>query len=206
LNERLGKHAFWWIIISFNVSFFPLFLLGLKGMTRRQYTYSADTGFGPLSMVSFIGAIGLTVGFVILVYNIYWSTRYEPRDTNGDPWDARTLEWATKSPIPAYNFAVVPTVKTRDAYWFSKQDNVPLYEDKITKIHMPSNSGKPFILGVIFFIAGFSLVFSLWILAILSGVGILIVLAAMSFDRDHGFYIPAEEVIATEKKLRGETI
>lgn len=157
-------------------------------------------------MVSFVGAIGLAIGFVILVYNIYWSTRYEPRDTDGDPWDARTLEWATKSPIPAYNFAVVPNVKTRDAYWSAKQDKVPLFEDKITKIHMPSNTGKPFVLGVIFFIAGFSLVFSLWIPAILSGVGILIVLAAMSFDRDHGFYIPAEEVIATEKKLRGETV
>lgn len=78
---------------------------------------------------------------------------------------------------------------------------------KITKIHMPSNTGKPFILGVIFFILGFSLVFSLWIPAILSGIGVIVMLAFMSFDRDHGYYISAEEVIATEKKLkRGETV
>ncbi|OKP66112.1 cytochrome ubiquinol oxidase subunit I [Paenibacillus helianthi] len=207
LNERLGKHSFWWIVISFNVTFFPLFFLGLMGMTRRMYTYSKETGFGPLNMLSFVGAVGLAIGFVLLVYNIYWSTRYMPRDTTSDPWDGRTLEWATHSPMPVYNFAVVPKVQTRDAFWSAKHDKLPLFEDKITKIHMPSNTGKPFILGVIFFFAGFFLVFSMWIPAIVAGVGILIMLAAMSFDRDHGYYISVDEVNATEKKLmRGETV
>lgn len=206
LNERIGKHAFWWIIISFNVTFFPMFFLGLMGMTRRMYTYSEETGFGPLNMLSFVGALGLTVGFVILVYNIYWSTRYAPRDTTGDPWDARTLEWATNSPIPAYNFARVPSVDGLDPYWAHKQGKTKLYSGDISKIHMPSNTGKPFVLGVIFFFWGFFLVFSMWIPAIVATVGILIVLATMSFDRDNGFYIPKEEIIATEKKLGGEKI
>lgn len=208
LNERLGKHAFWWIIISFNVTFFPMFFLGLMGMTRRLYTYSKESGFGPLNMLSFVGAVGLAIGFVILVYNIYWSTRYMPRDTTNDPWDGRTLEWATHSPIPLYNFAIVPKVETRDALWSAKHDNIPLYtETKYTKIHMPSNTGKPFILGVVFFFLGFFLVFSMWIPAIVSGIGILVVLAFMSFDKDQGYYIPVEEIAATEKKLmRGETV
>jgi cytochrome aa3-600 menaquinol oxidase subunit 1 len=72
---------------------------------------------------------------------------------------------------------------------------------------MPSNTGKPFILGVIFFFLGFFLVFSMWIPAIVAGVGVLIMLAAMSFDRDHGYYISVDEVMATEKKwMRGETV
>ncbi|MNE57209.1 Quinol oxidase subunit 1 [compost metagenome] len=171
-----------------------------------MYTYSEETGFGPLNMLSFAGAVGLSIGFLLLVYNIYWSTRYMPRDTTSDPWDGRTLEWATPSPIPAYNFAIVPKVNSLDPFWEAKQKKVSLFEDKITKIHLPNNTGKPFILGVIFFFLGFFLVFSMWIPAIVAGVGVIVMLAAMSFDQDHGFYVSAEEVIATEKKLRGETV
>ena len=206
LNERLGKHAFWWIAISFNVTFFPLFFLGLQGMTRRMYTYSAETGFGPLNLISFAGALGLAFGFIILVYNIYYSIRYSPRETDGDPWDARTLEWATSSPIPAYNFAITPNVKGRDALWSAKHENQSIFDGKIEPIHLPSNSGKPVILGAVFFVFGFSLVFSWWIPAIISGIGILIVLASMSFDRDHGITVSVEEIMETEKKLRGETL
>lgn len=206
LNERIGKVAFWFIAISFNVTFFPLFFLGLNGMTRRMYTYSAETGFGPLNLISFIGALGLTIGFVILVYNIYWSIRYSPRETTGDPWDARTLEWATSSPIPAYNFAVTPNVKSQDAFWFSKKDKQPLFEGKIEPIHLPSNSGKPFILGIVFFLFGFSLVFSWWIPSIITGLGILVVMASMSFDRDQGITVTVDEIIKTEKKLRGDAV
>ncbi|MNB88274.1 Quinol oxidase subunit 1 [compost metagenome] len=100
----------------------------------------------------------------------------------------------------------MPKVKSLDPFWESKQKNIPLFEDKITKIHLPNNTGKPFILGVIFFFLGFFLVFSMWIPAIVAGVGVIVMLAAMSFDQDHGFYVSAEEVIATEKKLRGETV
>lgn len=122
LNEKLGKLAFWFITISFNVTFFPLFILGLNGMTRRMYTYSASTGYGALNMLSMVGAIGLTIGFIILVYNIYWSVRYSPRNIKGDPWDARSLEWSTHSPVPEYNFALIPTVNSLDAHWYAKKE------------------------------------------------------------------------------------
>ncbi|MGV2794969.1 cytochrome ubiquinol oxidase subunit I, partial [Clostridium perfringens] len=116
LNERQGKLAFWTIAISFNVTFMPLFFLGLKGMTRRMYTYSERTGFGPLTLIAAIGSVGLAIGFSLWAYNIYWSFRYAPRDTTGDPWNARTLEWSTHSPVPEYNFAVVPKVNGLDPF------------------------------------------------------------------------------------------
>ncbi|BFH71557.1 MAG: cytochrome aa3 quinol oxidase subunit I [Paenibacillus dendritiformis] len=204
LNERLGKISFWFIAICFNITFLPLFFLGLNGMTRRMYTYSAETGFGPLNLIATIGAFGLAIGFAILVYNIYWSARYAPRDKTGDPWDARTLEWSTHSPVPEYNFAVIPNVKSMDAFWFWKKDKQPLYEDKIEEIHMPNNSGQPFILGVIFFFLGFFLVFSWWIPSIIAGLGVLIMLAVRSFERDHGHHIPVKTIQETEQRLRGE--
>ncbi|MCM3042720.1 cytochrome aa3 quinol oxidase subunit I [Paenibacillus motobuensis] len=204
LNERQGKLAFWVIAISFNVTFLPLFFLGLKGMTRRMYTYSADTGFGPLNLIATIGAFGLALGFIILVYNIYWSFRYAPRETTGDPWDARTLEWSTHSPVPDYNFAIVPTVRDRDAFWEHKKGRHQLYKGNYEEIHMPNNSGQPVILGGIFFFFGFAMIFGWWIPAIIGGLGVIVMLAVRSFERDHGHHIPVREIEETEARLRGE--
>lgn len=204
LNEKLGKLAFWFIAISFNVTFFPLFILGLNGMTRRMYTYSADTGFGPLNMLSAIGALGLTIGFIILVYNIYWSVRYSPRDKTGDPWDARNLEWATHSPVPEYNFAIIPQVNSLDALWFSKKEGKPLTEGAYEPIHMPNSSGLPFIMGVAFFFWGFFMVFSMWVPAIILAIFIFGTMAYRSFEKDDGHYISVEEIEQTENRLRGE--
>ena len=174
-------------------------------MTRRTYTYSAETGFGPLNMLSMVGAIGLAIGFILLVYNIYWSTRYEPRDKTGDPWDARTGMVNAKSGS-CVQLCGNAESQGRDAFWFSKKNNEPLSDEKITKIHMPSNTGKPFILGIAFFFLGFFLVFSWWIPSIVAGIAVLIIMATMSFDRDHGYYIPVEEIVQTEQKLRGDTV
>lgn len=205
LNEKIAKWAFWFIAISFNVTFFPLFILGLNGMTRRMYTYSASTGYGPLNMLSMVGAVGLTIGFLLLVYNIYWSTRYAKRDTTGDPWDARTLEWSTPSPVPEYNFALTPEVHRLDAFWYSKKEQEPLTEGSYEPIHMPNNNGQPFLLGIAFFCFGFFMVFSWWIPAIISGIAILGLMAYRTFEQDHGHYIPVEEIEETEQALRGES-
>ncbi|MCP3762776.1 cytochrome aa3 quinol oxidase subunit I [Domibacillus sp. A3M-37] len=204
LNEKLGKLAFWFITISFNVAFFPLFILGLNGMTRRMYTYSESTGYGPLNMLSFIGAVGLGIGFIILVYNLYWSIRYSPRDETGDPWDARSLEWATHSPVPVYNFARVPKIKELDAFWFAKKNNQPLSDGPYEPIHMPSNSGMPFLMSGAFFAAGFCAVFSWWIPAIVFTIAIFVFMALRSFEQDHGYYISVEEIERTERELGGD--
>lgn len=204
LNEKQGKAAFWTIAISFNVTFLPLFFLGLKGMTRRMYTYSASTGFGPLNLIASIGSVGLLIGFMLLVYNIYWSFRYAPRDKTGDPWNARTLEWSTHSPVPEYNFAIVPKVDGLDPFWEQKKGGKQLYEGELEEIHMPNNSGQPIILSAIFFVWGFGMVFSWWPAVVVSTIGIVVMLAIRSFEKDHGHHIPVKTIKETEERLRGE--
>ncbi|MFE4707142.1 cytochrome aa3 quinol oxidase subunit I [Peribacillus simplex] len=203
LSEKIGKWSFWFITIGFNVTFFPMFITGLDGQARRMYTYSESTGYGPLNMLSFVGAIGLAIGFALIVYNIYWSTRYASRNISNDPWDARSLEWATHTPIPEYNFAIVPTVDSTEAFWDSKKKGFKLFGGKVEKIHMPNNSGVPFIMSCIFFVWGFALVFSMWIFAIIATIGIFACMIHRSFEKDHGRYISVEEIEETENKLRG---
>lgn len=204
LNEKLGKAGFWFIAISFNVTFFPLFILGLDGYARRMYTYSGSTGYGPLNMLSFVGALGLAVGFALIVYNIYYSWKHMPRNEKADVWDGRTLEWATHSPVPEYNFAVVPTVTRLDEFWFAKKEGRDITAGTIEKIHMPNNTGTPFWMSGFFFLAAFFAVFNLWIPAIISMLGVFGFMIHRSFEKDHGRYISVEEVMATEKSLRGD--
>ena len=206
LNERLGKWSFWFISISVCVTFFPMFISGLDGQARRMYTYSESTGFGIWNMISFIGALGMAIGFVLIVYNIYYSIRYASRDIPADPWDARSLEWATHSPVPEYNFAIVPEVKSTEAFWDSKKKGFTLFNGAVKKIHMPNNSGMPFIMGSIFFVWGFAFVFGMWIVLILATIGLFACLGYRSFEKDHGRYISVEEVEETEKKLGGTKI
>ena len=203
LNERIGKWAAWMNCIGFLLAFMPMYVTGLDGQARRMYTYSASTGYGPLNMVSFVGAAVMAIGFVLIAYNIYYSTRYASRDIGSDPWNARTLEWATHTPVPGYNFATLPQVDSNEALWSAKKKGHKLFDSKYEKIHMPNNSGVPFIMSAIFFFWGFSLVFSLWIPAILATIGIFACMAHRSFEKDHGHYISVQEVEQTEKKLRG---
>lgn len=203
LNERIGKSAAWTIAISTLVAFMPMFFSGLDGQARRMYTYSESTGFGIWNMISFIGAAGLAIGFVLIVYNVYYSVRYAPRNISADPWDARTLEWATHSPVPEYNFANVPQIDSIETFWDSKKKGHVLFKGDYEKIHMPNNSGMPFILSCIFFAWGFSFVFAMWIPLIITTIGILVCMALRSFEKDHGHYISVEEIEETETKLRG---
>ncbi|MGJ7913151.1 cytochrome aa3 quinol oxidase subunit I [Neobacillus sp. LXY-1] len=203
LNERIGKWSFWTLSIGFCLAFFPMYITGLDGQARRMYTYSAATGYGPLNMLSFVGAGVMAISFLLIVYNVYYSVRYSPRNIGADPWDARTLEWATHTPIPEYNFAIEPHVTSYEAFWDSKKKGHKLFPGNLEKIHMPNNSGVPFIMGAIFFVLGFSLIFSLWIPAIVALLGIFACMAMRSFEKDHGRYISLKEVEETETKLRG---
>ncbi|MBM4761924.1 cytochrome aa3 quinol oxidase subunit I [Bacillus sp. B15-48] len=203
LNERLGKWGAWLLAIGFCLTFFPMYITGLDGQARRMYTYSEVTGFGTLNMISFIGAAIMAISFLVIVYNIYYSTRYASRDIGADPWNARTIEWATHNPVPQYNFAITPEVKSYEALWDAKKKGHVLFKGKYEKIHMPSNSGVPFIMSAIFFVWGFSLVFSLWIPAIIATLGIFACMAHRSFEKDDGYYITVEEIEETETKMRG---
>ncbi|MGC4376937.1 cytochrome aa3 quinol oxidase subunit I [Fictibacillus sp. Mic-4] len=201
LNERLGKWCFWLFIIGFNICFLPQFFLGLDGMPRRIFTYGADTGWFSLNMLSTVGAFLMGAGFIVLVYNVYYSFRHSKREETGDAWDGRTLEWATSSAIPPhYNFAKIPVVTGYDAFWKMKQEGVSmkLKPEEVKPIHMPSNSGRPFVMSVFLFIAGFGLVWEWWPMAIVGGAGILLCLALRSFDYDDGYHVSVEEIKETE--------
>jgi cytochrome aa3-600 menaquinol oxidase subunit 1 len=203
LNERIGKWAFWLLSIGFCLAFFPMYITGLDGQARRMYTYSEATGYGALNMVSFVGAGIMAISFAIIVYNVYYSVRYSPRNISADPWDARSLEWSTHTPVPEYNFAITPNVASSQAFWDTKKKGHELFSGELEKIHMPNNSGIPFIMGAIFFVWGFSFIFSLWIPAIISTIAILACLVLRSFEVDHGRYISVKEIEETEIKLRG---
>src|SRR5690606_24668229 len=107
LNEHLGKWAFWTWNIGFYLCFMPQYVLGLDGMTRRMYTYDFDMGWGPLNLISTVGAFMMGVGFIFQVWQIAYSVKHHKKDSTGDPWDGRTLEWSIPSPAPLYNFATV---------------------------------------------------------------------------------------------------
>src|SRR6185503_11500373 len=116
LNERLGKYAFWFWIIGFFMSFVPLYILGFMGAARRLDHYDPSTGWQGLFIVSGVGLVVITIGALFQVAQVVVSIRDRKQnmDTTGDPWNGRTLEWATSSPPPSYNFAVIPTVQNRD--------------------------------------------------------------------------------------------
>ncbi|MHB1682899.1 MAG: cytochrome aa3 quinol oxidase subunit I [Bacilli bacterium] len=205
LNERLGRWAFWLFNIGFYITFLPQYLLGLMGMTRRMYTYPADMGWNTLNLISTIGAYIMGVGFIVLVLDVVYSMFYGERDVTGDPWNGRTLEWSLPSPAPHYNFARIPTVTSRDAWWTSKQararGDAPAKLEPLQPIHMPKSSGRPFILSVIFFIGGFGLVFNWYALGFLALLGVLISLLLRSLEYDTDYYVPIEEVEHTEAAL-----
>jgi cytochrome aa3-600 menaquinol oxidase subunit 1 len=187
----------------------PMFFLGLNGAVRRAYTFSAESGFAPLFLLSAIGSVILAAGFAVFCYNIYWSIRYADRNISSDPWDARTLEWATASPVQHYNFAKLPEVKSLDAFWYMKKNNegLALKDEEIEEIHMPSNSGLPFLMCVAFGIVGFFLIFEWHLLAAISAVLIIAGLIYRSFDYNDGYHIHKDEIKKTEgawRKMEGK--
>ncbi|MFD1848941.1 cytochrome aa3 quinol oxidase subunit I [Oceanobacillus bengalensis] len=203
LNEKIGKWGFWFMTIGFCFAFFPMYITGLDGQARRMYTYSEASGFGPLNMLSFFGAGLMAISFIIIVYNIYYSFRYSPRNVGDDPWNARSLEWATHNPVPEYNFAIAPQVKSSEAFWDYKKNGHQLFKGDIKDIHMPNNSGQPIIMAGLFFIFGFSFVFYIWAGVIISGIGILACLVYRSFEKDDGHHIHVQEIKETEEKFGG---
>jgi cytochrome c oxidase subunit I len=116
LNEALGRWNFWLAFISFNFAFFPMHILGFMGMPRRVYTYTREMGWDNLNLLSSVGALIFAASFAVLIVNVILSLRRgELADDN--PWGASTLEWATSSPPPPYNFSRIPVVAHRDPLW-----------------------------------------------------------------------------------------
>ena len=176
LDERWGVAAFWFWLVGFYFAFMPLYVLGLEGMTRRMQHYDVP-GWQPWLLVAGFGALLIAAGIGCQIVQLYVSIRDRARliDETGDPWDGRTLEWATTSPPPAFNFAVLPDVRGEEAYWGMKSaarderklSSRPDYVD----IHMPNNSPTGVVAAFFATATGFALIWHIWWLVILGMLG-----------------------------------
>ncbi|MCG1010711.1 cytochrome aa3 quinol oxidase subunit I [Salinicoccus sp. ID82-1] len=203
LNERLNKWAFWLFLIGFHVTFFPQYFLGLDGMARRLFTIGPD--WFTLNFISTLGAFTMGAGFTVFVYCIIYSYFKSTRNLKGDVWGVgRTLEWATPTPIPKYNFATLPEINSLDALIEMKKSGRTTFEkDKLERIHMPNDTGQPFIMMAIMFFASFFLVFEWITLAAVGLVGILIMMVIRSFDYREGYHFEVDEIEKIEHESRG---
>ncbi|MFZ0611722.1 MAG: cytochrome o ubiquinol oxidase subunit I [Desulfobacterales bacterium] len=196
LNEKWGKRAFWCWSIGFYMGFFPLYVLGFMGMPRRMEHY-ATVAWQPHLIVAAAGVGLIMVGILFLMIQLYVSIkeRHATRDLTGDYWNGRTLEWATSSPPAVYNFAVIPVVDDIDAFMDMKEKGTAYRPpDRYHDIHLPKNTAKGFINGILALIFGFAMTWYIWWLAILSALGMLFVVLARSFDDHTHDTISAAEV------------
>jgi cytochrome o ubiquinol oxidase subunit 1 len=176
----------------------------MMGMTRRL-EHIPDPAWQPLLLVAEAGAIVIFGGILCQIAQLYVSirTREQRLDLTGDPWNGRTLEWATSSPPPAYNFAVLPRVETIDAFWHMKRTGrapvEPVYED----IEMPRNSPTGFITAFFAVVTGFALIWHIWWMVIvgLLAAAVAILVAGWSDEREHE--ISATEIAQIERARLG---
>jgi cytochrome c oxidase subunit I len=218
MDERLGRWNFWTMFVGFNLAFLPMHLTGLLGMPRRAYTYGADMGLATLNMITTIGSFVFAVGVLLFFVNVYRSWRSgEPAPA--DPWGGATLEWAVPSPPPPYNFAVIPTIASRHPLWedqlgegefrSSIDEGMTLDRGKEALavsvldgeperiLKMPEDTIAPFWLAVAAAVLFAGLLFHLWWLAGLGGLGA--VAALWSWNR------PLAELLEREPTANEES-
>jgi cytochrome o ubiquinol oxidase subunit I len=207
LHEGWGKAAFWCWFIGFYLAFMPLYVVGLMGMTRRMQHYDV-AAWHPWLLVAAVGAAVILAGIGCQVIQLVVSIRNRAalRDATGDPWNGRSLEWATSSPPPAFNFAVLPQVAGEDAYWGMKQraleqqklGDEPAYED----IELPRNSATGFICAFFATIMGFALIWHIWWMVIAAFIGAFATFVAFSWRDRTEEIIPAAEVARLDRANR----
>jgi cytochrome o ubiquinol oxidase subunit 1 len=207
LNERLGKAAFWCWIVGFYVTFMPLYVVGLEGMTRRLQHYDQPQWY-PWLLVSAAGTALILSGIVLQVAQLAVSirTRHAHTELTGDPWDGRTLEWATPSPPPLFNFAVVPNVKGQEPYWGMKQHARELAqlgaEPDYREIEVPRNSPTGFVTAFLAVLLGFALIWHIWWLATFGLVGAAATFLIFAWRDESESVIPVDEVARIDRANR----
>jgi len=208
LDERLGKGAFWCWFLGFYVAFVPLYIVGLEGMTRRMQHYDRPEWY-PWLLVAGVGALIILCGIALQIAQLTVSirSRERRREPTGDPWDGRSLEWATASPPPVFNFAALPIVAEEDSYWKLKQRareqrRLVTPEPHYEHIEMPRNSPVGFITAFFAVITGFCLIWHIWWLVVLGLVCAYITFVVFAWRDESEFEIPAEEVAQIDRANR----
>ena len=209
LHEGLGKAAFWCWTVGFYVAFMPLYVVGLMGMTRRMQHYDV-AAWHPWLLVAAGGSAIILVGIIFQIAQLAVSIRQrdELRDETGDPWNGRSLEWATSSPPPAYNFAVLPEVEGRDAYWAMKQRALEQRklskEPAYTDIELPRNTPTGFICAFFATFMGFALIWHIWWIVAASALGAYATFVVFAWRDRVEYVIPADVVARLDRANRGE--
>jgi len=211
LDERLGKAAFWFWFVGFWVTFAPLYMLGLMGMTRRMQHYDRPEWY-PWTLVAMAGALLILCGIILQVIQLFVSirTRNQRREPTGDPWDGRTLEWSTPSPPPVFNFAVYPDVSGADPYWGMKQkarESMTLGDEpKYTAIEIPRNTPTGFVAAFFATATGFALIWHIWWLVIVGLAGAYATFVVFAWRDESETEIPADEVARIDEENRAARV
>jgi cytochrome o ubiquinol oxidase subunit 1 len=236
LSEKLGKAAFWLWITGFAVAFIPLYVLGLMGMTRRLDFVDPTTGYHPLLIIAAIGACIIAVAVATQILQLVVSVigrknqgltlienQGETLMTSGDYWQkytqgGRTLEWSTTSPAPLYNFAHIPHVHGRDAFWQMKESAkeaaetsgkelnrehgapaaLPHHSLAYEDIALPKNTSLGLFIAVCAGALGFAMVWHIWWVLPVALIAIFAAVVARSFVSETEYVVPAAVVAATE--------
>ena len=200
LDPFWGKVSFWCWVSGFFVAFMPLYVLGLMGVTRRMRVFD-DPSLQIWFLIAALGAGLIACGIAAFLVQIgvsIWKRR-ELVDTTGDPWDGRTLEWATSSPPPAYNFAFTPIVYDQDAWWDMKTHGYVRPVSGFRPIHMPKNTAAGMAIAGFATVFGLAMIWWVWWLAALTFVGAIAAAIAHTFNYDRDHDVPAAEVTAIER-------
>ncbi len=199
LEKKWGLVSFWCWVVGFWMAFMPLYVLGFMGVTRRMRVFD-DPAYQIWFIIAGVGVAIIAVGILAMLIQFAVSiiNRDKLRDETGDPWQGRTLEWATSSPPPDYNFAKTPIIHDGDAWWDMKARGYQRPTGGFKAVHMPSNTGAGFILSALSLVLGFALIWYIWWLAAASFAALIGYAIFHTFNYKRDYYIPAETVQATE--------
>ncbi len=207
LDAFWGKVSFWFWFVGFWVAFTPLYVLGLMGVTRRTNHFE-DPSLQIWFQIAAVGAglVALGIGAFGVQLLVSYLKREELRDVTGDAWDGRTLEWATASPPPDYNFAFTPIVHDIDAWHDMKQRGATQPMTGFKDIHMPKNTASGFVIAMLATGTGFALIWHMWLFAGLGFAATVISAIVHTFNYSRDYYISADEVSRTEHALKQSSL
>lgn len=202
LHEGLGKLAFWCWLIGFLLAFLPLYALGMMGAARRLDSYDASLGWQGLFIIAAVGVLFIGLGILFQLVQVGYSIwKRKSLAVGHDPWDARTLEWATPTPIPEYNFAVMEPVHMRDQFWEDKQTGKKIGPSAVLEpIELPKRRAVGPVVGGIAMLLGFAIIWHIWWLTACAVLALVVVLIASTLREDTEEELTPDEIMKIEKR------